>query len=143
MHEMNAAQRKFTNGDVMTVDPLPFPTKNGQEKLEIIRPSWIQRRLYDLGVLNMENAPTQPPPGFFVNWTTITSIVVLVSAIAGLWFFTYTTASESGYQRGKDETERRVMSERLTKAEEEVRRTKDLRLVSAGQNAGHDEPTKK
>lgn len=102
--------------------------------------SWLTRRLYELGVLDM--APSTKPPGFYVNWTTVTSLIVVVSAIVGLWYFTWQTAQQAGFEKGKQEAERQQLSERLNKTEEELRRTKDLKLVQAGQNAGH-EPEKK
>ena len=103
--------------------------------------SWLQRRMADTGVIM---ALTQPklPPGFYVNWTTVTSLIVVVTAIAGLWYFTWQSARESGFAAGKIEAERQQLADRLTKAEEELRRTKDLKVLQAGQAAGHEQEKK-
>ena len=52
--------------------------------------TWLGRRLADTGIIEM---PSTKPPGFYINWTTITSLVVVVSAIVGLWYFTWQTAA--------------------------------------------------
>lgn len=104
-------------------------------------PSWFARRFYDLGVLDMAPS-TNRPSGFYVNWTTITSIVLIVSAIVGLWYFTWQSAQQIGFEKGKAEAERMQLLERLGKTEDELRRTKDLRLVQSGQQAGHEQEKK-
>jgi hypothetical protein len=99
--------------------------------------NYLGRRLSEAGIIEM--APSTKPPGFFVNWTTVTSLVVVVSAIVGLWYFTWQAADNAGFERGRQASEQKQLLERLQKTEEELRRTKDLKLVQAGQNAGHEE----
>jgi hypothetical protein len=99
--------------------------------------SWLDRRLYELGVYDMAPS-TSKPPGFFINWATVTSLILVVSAIVGLWYFTWQTAQQQGFEKGRQEAERQQLLERLNKTEEELRRTKDLKLIQSGQNAGHD-----
>lgn len=53
------------------------------------------------------------PSGFFINTTTILGILTIVLTIIGLWWFTFTTANEAGYQRGLAEAERKELRERL------------------------------
>lgn len=128
MNEALASNVKDFRGGFATVEDDP----------SIRPPSFIENRLYDLGVLDMAPS-TQRPSGFFVNWTTATGIVVILTAIVGLWYFTWQSAQQIGYEKGKAEAEQHQLLERLTKTEEELRRTKDLKLVQSGQQAGHEE----
>lgn len=94
--------------------------------------SWLYRRLYDLGVLDMAPS-TQKPPGFFVNWTTVTSLVVVVSAIVGLWFFTWQTAEQRGIEKGKAEAEKERLEKELQSLQKEVFVMKETQRVN-GEN---------
>lgn len=73
--------------------------------------SLLGRIFYNLGVIDM--APSTKPPGFFVNWTTVTSIIVVVSAIVGLWYFTWQSAQQIGFDKGKAEAEKMRLEKEL------------------------------
>lgn len=75
-------------------------------------PTFIERRLHELGVYDMAPS-TNKPSGFYVNWTTVTGLIIVISAIAGLWYFTWQTANEAGYQRGKVESEKLRLEKEL------------------------------
>lgn len=73
--------------------------------------SFLGRIFYNLGVTDM--APSTKPPGFFVNWTTVTGIIVVLTTIAGLWWFTYQTAQQAGYQQGRADAEKLRLEKEL------------------------------
>jgi hypothetical protein len=102
---------------------LSFPALHGyamgQSDPAIRQPSWIKARLYELGALAMSEEPTRPP-GFFVNWTTVTSLIIIVSAIAGLWFFTWQTAEQRGFEKGKAESEKQRLEKELEAVRKEI-----------------------
>lgn len=75
-----------------------------QEKL-----SYLDQKLLDAGIITVMRCPQ----GFFVNWVTIIGILILLLTIVGLYWFTYSTANEAGYQRGLAEAERKELRERL------------------------------
>lgn len=105
--------------------------------------SWAQRRLLELGVLLMPDSPTKPP-GFYINFSTITFIILVVGSIAGLWWFTWQKAEMTGYERGRQEVEMKQMNERILKAEENERRRVLLEATRTGSQAGHEkEPERK
>ena len=84
------------------------------------QPTWLERRLSELGAIEM--APSTKPPGFYVNWTTVTSLIVVVSAIAGLWWFTWQTAEQRGIEKGRIEAEKQQMQRQI---DEQARKLAD------------------
>ena len=103
------------------VNYFPGLSSEKQEENEL---SYLGRRLFEAGVIDM--ATSTKPPGFYVNWTTVTSLIIVVSAIAGLWWFTYQTANETGYQRGLQEAEKRQLQKQLDEQAAELKRTKEM-----------------
>lgn len=102
---------------------------------------WWERILHQLGVLTMATAPTRPP-GFYVNISTVTFFIAVIGTIGGLWWFTWQTAQDVGYQRGKAEIEQKVLLERLAKSEQDAAEAKKLQTYSAGVADTHKEPKK-
>lgn len=103
----------------MAVDNLPRPE---------IRPlSWFHQRLLAMGILSMSNAQPQQP-GFYVNWTSLSAIVVIVGSIAGLWYFTWNTAQNQGYEKGKAEAEKIQMQHQIDEAKTAAGKAKDIAL---------------
>lgn len=90
-----------------------------QEKDEQL--SWTFRRLYEAGVIDM--SPSTKPPGFYVNWTTVTSLIAVLSLIGGLFYFTWNTSASINFERGKASAEK----EQLQRELEVMRR--DMRLL--------------
>jgi hypothetical protein len=102
---------------------------------------WFFRRLVELGVFEM--ADSQPkPPGFYVNATTIIGFIIIAATITGLFLYAVQSARESGYEKGKAEAERKALEIRLTKAEEDARRAKDMQLYNNGAKEEHKEEKK-
>ena len=107
----------------------------GKEQEERSRPTWLQRRAVDLGVLAMPDTPP-PSPGFYVNWTTVTGLIALFVLIGSLFAFTWSVA----YQQGAKEAELQQMRERLASTEKkaEAADTKATYAVSGADTAsGH------
>lgn len=92
--------------------------------------NYLGQRLYEAGVIDM--APSTKPPGFYVNWTTVTGILALCVFIGGLFMFTWNTARD--VQRREDEV--RHLQERLLKAETDAAEAKKFSVYAA---AGADE----
>lgn len=101
--------------------------------------SWIDRRLLELGIKAMADKPT--PPGLYVNFSTASFFILVLGTMAGLWWFTWQTANQAGYDRGVNETEKRILLERVEKAEEDAK--KAMMFGAAGSSkTGHEEPKK-
>lgn len=99
---------------------------------------WLEQRLYELGIFTMPDKPNTP--GFLVNWTSITCLLIVVMTIAGLWFYTWSVAHESGFKEGIEATEKRQLLERLEKAEKTAQQAKDLNLAGRNQaGPGHEQ----
>lgn len=96
---------------------------------------WWQRIFYDLGVYAMADAKPAPPE-FRVTYATVSIILAILGSMAALWWFTWTTANQSGYERGRAETERQVLKDRLNKAEADAAEAKKFQIYAA---AGSDE----
>lgn len=92
--------------------------------------NFLGRRLYEAGVIEM--APSTKPPGFFINWTTVTSLVVVISAIVGLWYFTWQTAEQRGIEKGRIEAEKAQQQREMEKMQNNIRILEE-RLKQAGQ----------
>lgn len=119
-----------------TYQQVPIEESKGEEL------SWWQRRALDLRITTMA-PPTKP----YWNTTMVTAwvavivgLVTTLSAVCALWYFTDQSAEKRGYERGLQQAEQQQILERLQKTEEELRRTKELKLVQAGQQAGHPTP---
>jgi hypothetical protein len=103
---------------------------------------WYERFLHNIGVLTMANAPTRPP-GFYVNISTVTFFIAVLGTIGGLWWFTWQTAQDVGYQRGKAEAERLVLLERLAKSEADAAEAKKYQVYQSGVADTHNPQKKK
>lgn len=114
-----------------TPDNVIYPPRFSEMPTEDIepKPSWFRQRLMDIGVLMAPHTEAKPP-GFFVNWTSLSAIVVIVGAIAGLWWFTWQQGQALGYERGKAEAEKQQILDRLTLAEAEAKKAKDTALIN-------------
>jgi hypothetical protein len=145
---MNRKRKMLPNGAATAIESarvLDWPVNpilgNEADDPAVRQPSWIKRRLHELGVLAMP-ATNPQPPGFFVNWTTITSLIVVVSAIVGLWYFTWQAAQEAGYQRGRDEAEKQQLIKQIEEAKRDAAEAKKLQTYSAGVADTHNESKK-
>ena len=139
--------RKRMNGETIAAktNVSSFPSlavlaDDAEERRKVY--SWLDRRLFELGIYAMPNE--NRPPGFYVNWTTITSLIVVVSAIVGLWYFTWKSADEAGFQRGKAEAEKQQILDRLNKAEEDAKKAVLFGAAQTGdQGPGHEKEKRK
>jgi hypothetical protein len=71
--------------------------------------SYLDQKLFEAGIITVMRCP----PGFFINWTSIIGFLLIVFTIVGLWWFTYSTATEAGYHRGLAEAERKELRDKL------------------------------
>lgn len=94
--------------------------------------SWLTRRLHDLGVFEMVTSTRNQPPGFFVNWTTVTSLIAVMSLIGGLFYFCWNTAASINYEKGKAEAQRDQMQKQMDAQANEIRVLNE-KLKQAGQ----------
>lgn len=92
-------------------DRVPKGAEPAEQTEEPYKPGWFKRRLIDLKIWSMPTTQTKPPG--YINWTLMSvivgmlaSVVVIVTAIAGLWYFTAQTYFQSGYDKGKLDTEK-------------------------------------
>lgn len=100
--------------------------------------SWFFRRAVDLGVIEMSDSQPRQP-GFYVNATTVIGFIIIAATIAGLFFYAMHIASESGYEKGKTEAERKALEIRLSKAEEDARRAKEWGMVKKDREEKEEE----
>lgn len=103
------------------------------------RVSWFRQRLIDLGVIEM--ATSTKPPGFFLNWTTVTGIIALCVFIGGIFMFAWNVA----YQQGLKDAEMKTLQERLAIAEKkaEAADTKATYAVAGTDESNGHKPTGK
>lgn len=94
--------------------------------------TWFQRRLADTGVIMALTNP-KLPPGFFVNWTSVTSIIVVVGAIASLWWFTWSTAEQRGIEKGRLEAEKQQMQKQMDEQARKIAETERLLKLAVTQ----------
>lgn len=99
-------------------------------------PSWIKRRLTDLGVYSMAN--TQPP-AITLNYSTVLFYMTVLGFIAGGFVWTWQQGKVAGYEAGKQEVINQQLIDRLTRAEAEAERSKteaqkakELQLLNSG-----------
>lgn len=122
--------RNMANG-AATSKVLEYPTlANPKEQPEPLKVSWTKRRLLELGVIGMPDSPTQSP-GFYVNFSTVSFLILVLGTIAGLWLFTYNVAHEQGVQKARQE----MQVEQLKKEAEDARRKADEALKLQTYNA--------
>jgi hypothetical protein len=130
---MNAQAQKMQRETNFTNFPgvFPFPAKDQSgsegEAITDAHPGWFRRRMLDLGVFTMANS-SHNPPGFYVNWTTVTGLIALCVFLGGLFLWTWNTA----YQQGQQESERQHLIQRLEKAEKDAEEAKKLQTYQAG-----------
>lgn len=143
-------QRKMVNeasigNSIGTLHKFPGLEAIGKENQpERVPFTWAQKRLLDLGVYVMpENSP-QPPPGFYVNFSTVTFLILVIGTIAGLWLYTWRTADQGGYERGRQEAVIQQLKEQATAAEKkaEAADTKATYAVSGSDEAAGHKPEK-
>lgn len=97
-------------------------------------PTWMERRAIELGVIEMASAPTRPP-GFYVNWSTVTGIIAIIGVIGALFVYVWNTAHEQGAREAKI----RQLEERLQKAEFDAAEAKKFSVYDAVENQANDE----
>jgi len=85
---------------------------------ETQRIPWWKRQLYFGGILAMAPGSQPKPPGFYVNIQTATFLLVVLSAIAGLWLYTKDTYRKQGYQDRQLEELQEKIKATDTKAED-------------------------
>jgi hypothetical protein len=99
---------------------------------------WFFRRAVDLGVITMANSQPKPP-GFFINFSTVTVLITILVFFGGLSMWLWNVA----YQKGVDDFEKKQILERLDKAEQEVKKAKDLQLYNQSANEERHKEEKK
>lgn len=100
--------------------------------------SWFFNRLVDIGVITMANSQPKPP-GFYINFSTITVLITILVFFGGLSTFLWSVA----YQKGQDDFEKKQILERLEKAEQEVKKAKELQLYNQSANEEREKEKKK
>jgi hypothetical protein len=132
-------QRKMNGATATVYEPgNVLPMRGVPDDPTVRPPTWMERRAIELGVIEMAAAPTKPP-GFYVNFTTISFLIVVLSAIGGLWWFTWQTAYQRGErdaqiqaEREQSARERKALEERIVKAEEDARKAKEFGIATLG-----------
>lgn len=104
------------------------------------RVSWFRQRLIDLGVIEM--ATSTKPPGFYVNFSTVTVIVLVVSAIGGLWWFTWQTAYQQGFQKAQYDAQIEQLQKESADAKKKAEDALKLQTYNARQTDNKDGHTK-
>ena len=102
------------------------------EKLE--QSTWLFRRLLDLGVIQMEG--TQPKqPRWTINLTTITTLIIFLGFIIGLYTLTYYVGVSVGTEAEKE----RRRDAKIEFLEKELQKAKELQLYNNGkeEEEGH------
>lgn len=84
----------------------------------------------------MPDTPTKPP-GFYVNWSTVTGVLAILAMIGGLYVYVWNTAVEAG----RREAEVQQLRERLQKAEKDAETAARLAAAASG-GVGHEEKKK-
>lgn len=92
--------------------------------------SWLFRRLVDLGVIDMAGSQNK---GWNINPTTITTLIAILLFFGGICTWLWNQA----YQKGVDDMEKKIILERLSKAEDDLRRTKALQEYTSGAQTAH------
>ncbi len=118
------------SGQATRTIPFPIPTLSIYDKLE--NPTWIQRRLLDLGIIKMPNALPKPP-GFYVNFTTIAALTVIIGFIAGGFWWTWQQGKLAGYEAGKQETVNQQLQQQLDSIQTDAKKAKDLAIYNSRQ----------
>ena len=102
------------------------------------RPSFWVRRARDLQIITMPSAP----PTKYWNTTMVTAwvavivgMITVLSAVVGLWYFTDQNAEKRGFERGKIETERKALEEKMASEKADQQKkiddlNRELRLVN-------------
>lgn len=81
------------------------------------RPSFLSRRLEELGVIDM--APSTKPPGFYVNYSQVLFYLAVLGAILGGFWWTYDRIADANYQRGVADAEKRQIERRMSDDKDE------------------------
>lgn len=123
------------NGDGYIGNVAEFPAVVRDE------PTWLQSRLFELGVIAMAQHEPKQPPGFYFNYSTASFYLVVITAILGGFWFMYDRIEKAGYERGKLEIELKEVKDRLTLAEDNARRAAMLGAAQSG-DAGHTKEKK-
>jgi hypothetical protein len=104
--------------------PILFPVHKSSEVPVDDEPklSWLKRRLIDLGVYEMGNhvETAHTPPAGGVNWTMLSSVVAILTAIVALWYFTWQTAEQRGLDKGAQMERERQSEARIQALEREL-----------------------
>jgi len=140
---MNTARKiQMPDGTISEAIPRPdnislFPSRGVAKDADEHKSSYIRKWLTDIGFIAMSN--TQPKtPGFYINWSTISGVILILSTIIGGWLYTYNATWNAAYQKGLDDAEKKIILERLTNAEKDGKQAKDLQLLN---DKSHPSPT--
>lgn len=128
--------------EIATATVLSSPLWEQTTKTDEHELSWFGRRLAELGVINDMTTSTKPP-GFYINYSTVTVIVLLLSSIAGLWWFTWNTAYQSGYQKAEYQAQIEQLQKEAADAKKKAEDALKLQTYNARQTDNKDGHTKK
>lgn len=128
-------QNKQMNEQLVHKDSVIFfPTSAIDETAPKKRRSWFFRRLLDLGIIEM--AGSQTTKGWNINPTSITTVLALLTFFTVLCGYLWNMA----YEKGKLDAQIIILQERLTAAEAEAKKAKEMQIYNSDR---HDEPEKK
>jgi hypothetical protein len=102
---------------------------------------WLEERLWEIGVIRMPDR--HQPEGVSINWSTVTCLLIVLAAILGLYYFTFTVAKEQGYREGIDSMEKRSIQQQLDEAKRDAAEAKKLQTYSAGVADSHNSEKEK
>lgn len=115
-------EKIMPNGEVIAINR-PMVASDTEE----VRASWWQQWLLDLNIFAMPHSQTKPP-GFYVNFTTIAALTVIIGFIAGGFWWTWQRGQESGIAIGEQRAINQQLQKQISDAAEAAAKAKDIAL---------------
>jgi hypothetical protein len=126
---------------VVVYPPLWSATLNSEGDSEIRKASWFKQKLYDVGIFDMSGSPKDT--GIRLNYSTAIFYIMLLTAVAGGWVWTWQTAKQVGIDQQKiaDDQEKQnmlieQMKQQIISAQADAAEAKKFGIYAA---AGADE----
>lgn len=113
-----------------------FPSRGVHKQEQEHRPSWIFRRLADLGVIGMTNTRAK---GWHINPTTITTLIAILLFFGGICAWLWNVA----YTQGSKDAEMKQRDAQIEQLQKEVKQAKDLQLYNQSANEEKQKKEKK